>query len=154
MPKLDNWVQLECITKRSNNLCEFTQPLIDIHSCSTLLFQRNSDRNYWRILLLLLTSRPEFWTKKRNRKMSTIYNRCSVLQLKKHQLKSCTYVNNIDICLSWNFPAWVKLSYVWALQFSSWNRADKRSNVLTLIKYVVQIFQFCACTIMITTNSY
>ena len=30
-----------------------------------------------------------------------------------------------------------------ALQISSWNR-----------KNVIQIFQFCACTIMITTNSY
>ena len=41
-----------------------------------------------------------------------------------------------------------------SLQFSSWNRADKWSNFLTLIKNVIQIFQFCACTIMITTNSY
>ena len=52
----------------------------------------------------------------------------------------------------WRFRA--ETSRAGALQFSSWNWADKRSNFLTLIKNVIQIFQFCACTIMITTNSY
>ena len=44
-------------------------------------------------------------------------------------------------------------SQAWAFQFSSWNRADKSSKILTLIINFNQIFQFCAFTIIITSNS-
>ena len=65
--------------------------------------------------------------------------------------------SQVDMSLSWNFPAWVKPrsyevsepSQAGALQFSSWNRADNIDNMLSknckfllLLKNCNQISQF------------
>jgi hypothetical protein len=69
----------------------------------------------------------------------------------------------VEISSSWNFLAQASQSYEGSeprqaelghFNFRAETELTKEAIFLTLIKNVIQIFQFCACTIMITTNSY